>query len=247
MPQHSSQVGQWKDRLDPVYDQPLRIAALTSAPRWIASGDGPPHKSFASKFYWKKFTVTLSRATQPVECEGPSVPPVLSTPPPPPRGQQQSPSEQGQGQSDPPTVHEHGGPSKPLEVDARDHATATDKRQYIEPEGDKMILYKLEKVGSPLARDHLQDRPTLLSIIHGQMLLVKDRGGIYVLGSQGYAYEVDSSTSAFYDPSGAEETVSQRVAALTREIEEMRRVQNEMQAELQSYRVENQRKQEEEQ
>ncbi|PKU87703.1 hypothetical protein MA16_Dca017763 [Dendrobium catenatum] len=77
------------------------------------------------------------------------------------------------------------------------------------------------------------------------------------MGSQAYAIEGSSSTSAFHDPSGAEESVSKRVASLTREIEEMRRVQsreieemrkvqNEMQTELQSYRVENQRKKEQE-
>ncbi|PKU62288.1 hypothetical protein MA16_Dca025347 [Dendrobium catenatum] len=77
------------------------------------------------------------------------------------------------------------------------------------------------------------------------------------MGSQAYAIEGSSYTSTFHDPSGAEEYVSERVAALTREIEEMRRVQsreieemrivqNEMQAELQSYRVENQRKKEQE-
>ncbi|PKU79834.1 hypothetical protein MA16_Dca016279 [Dendrobium catenatum] len=43
-----------------------------------------------------------------------------------------------------------------------------------------MILYELEKVGSLLARDHLLDRPTFLSIKHGQKLLVEDRGGGYM-------------------------------------------------------------------
>ncbi|KAI0524810.1 hypothetical protein KFK09_004196 [Dendrobium nobile] len=73
------------------------------------------------------------------------------------------------------------------------------------------------------------------------------------MGSQVYAIEGSSYTSAFHDPSGAEESVSERVAALTREIkemkrvqsreiEEMRKIQNEMQAELQSYRAEKQRK-----
>ncbi|KAI0496376.1 hypothetical protein KFK09_022692 [Dendrobium nobile] len=72
-----------------------------------------------------------------------------------------------------------------------------------------------------------------------------------------FEYQICSYTSAFHDPSGTEESVSEKVAALTREIEEMRRVQsieieemrkvqNEMQAELQSYRVENQRKKEQE-
>ncbi|PKU71225.1 hypothetical protein MA16_Dca007221 [Dendrobium catenatum] len=66
----------------------------------IASGDEHPRKSFASKFCQKKFTVTPSRTTQPDEGEGPSVSPTI-VPTPPPRGQQQSPSEQGQGPSDP--------------------------------------------------------------------------------------------------------------------------------------------------
>ncbi|KAI0524714.1 hypothetical protein KFK09_004097 [Dendrobium nobile] len=164
----------------------------------MASGDDPPRKSFTSKFREKKFTV--SRATQPDDGEGPSIPHAdVPTPPPPPRGQQQSPSEQGQEHLDPhpvvppyfpghyppfsmsphfpspdqthatpfypyyppsssqvadpstsphprypypyyypyPVQHEQDGPSRPPEVGASDHAAATDKRQYIEPEGDK--------------------------------------------------------------------------------------------------------------
>ncbi|PKU60315.1 hypothetical protein MA16_Dca026062 [Dendrobium catenatum] len=96
--------------------------------------------------------------------------------------------------------------------------------------------------GSSSGSAHTSKYHTWSDVVGG-----RHRGRIYGLGSQGYAYEGCSSTSTFYDPSGAEETVSQRVAALTREIEEMRRVQNEMQAELQSYRIENHRKQEEEQ
>ncbi|XP_020679421.1 leucine-rich repeat extensin-like protein 1, partial [Dendrobium catenatum] len=69
----------------------------------MALSDDHPRKSFTSKFQWKKFIV--SRATQPDEGEGPSVPPAdVPTPPPPPRGQQQSPSEQGQGHLDPSPV-----------------------------------------------------------------------------------------------------------------------------------------------
>ncbi|XP_028551571.1 basic salivary proline-rich protein 1-like [Dendrobium catenatum] len=164
----------------------------------MASDDDPPRKSFTLKFCRKKFTITPSRATQPDDGEGPSVPPAV-VPTPPPRGQQQSSSEQGQGPSNPPAVvppyfpghfpppstsphypspdqthaspfypyypppssqvagqstgprppypypyyypylvqHEQGGPSRPPEVGASDHAAATDKRQYIEPEGDK--------------------------------------------------------------------------------------------------------------
>ncbi|KAL0907467.1 hypothetical protein M5K25_021881 [Dendrobium thyrsiflorum] len=49
----------------------------------------------------------------------------------------------------------------------------------------------------------------------------------------------NSSTSIFYDVSGAKETISQRVAALIKEIEEMRKIQNEMQVELRSYRYKN--------
>ncbi|KAI0512145.1 hypothetical protein KFK09_012781 [Dendrobium nobile] len=108
-----------------------------------------------------------------------------------------------------------------------------------------MILYELETVGSPLARDHLQVRPIFLSHTWSEVVGGRQKGRVYGLGAQGYAIEGSSSTSAFHDLSGAEESVSERVAALTREIEEMRKVQNEMQAELQSYRV--QRRQEEEQ
>ncbi|KAI0499524.1 hypothetical protein KFK09_017728 [Dendrobium nobile] len=36
-----------------------------------------------------------------------------------------------------PVQHEQGGPSRPPEVGASDPAVATDKRQYIEPDGDK--------------------------------------------------------------------------------------------------------------
>ncbi|XP_020700203.1 leucine-rich repeat extensin-like protein 5 [Dendrobium catenatum] len=36
-----------------------------------------------------------------------------------------------------PVQHEQGGPSRPPEVGASDPAAATDKRQYIEPDGDK--------------------------------------------------------------------------------------------------------------
>ncbi|PKU68282.1 hypothetical protein MA16_Dca008763 [Dendrobium catenatum] len=97
--------------------------------------------------------------------------------------------------------------------------------------------------GSSSGSAHPSEYHTWSDVVGG-----RQRGRIYGLGSQGYAYEGNSSTSAFYDLStGVEETVSQRVAALTGEIEEIRRVQNEMQAELQSYRVENQKKQEEEQ
>ncbi|KAI0524291.1 hypothetical protein KFK09_003657 [Dendrobium nobile] len=36
-----------------------------------------------------------------------------------------------------PVQHKQGGPSRPPEVSANDHAAATDKCQYIESEGDK--------------------------------------------------------------------------------------------------------------
>ncbi|KAL0924511.1 hypothetical protein M5K25_005344 [Dendrobium thyrsiflorum] len=71
----------------------------------------------------------------------------------------------------------------------------------------------------------------------------RQRGRVYGLGSQDYAYEGNSSTLTFYDVIVAEETIS---AALTKEIEEIRKVQNEMQAKLQSYRDENQKKKEHE-
>ncbi|KAI0502611.1 hypothetical protein KFK09_017566 [Dendrobium nobile] len=80
---------------------------------------------------------------------------------------------------------------------------------------------------------------------HSEVVGGRQKGKVYGLGAQGYAIEGSSSTSVFHDLSGAEESVSERVAVLTREIEEMRKVQNEMQAELQSYRV--QRRKEEEQ
>ncbi|KAI0508150.1 hypothetical protein KFK09_014284 [Dendrobium nobile] len=182
---------------DPVQNRGIRIHPAYGLVD-MALGDDPPRKSFASKFRRKKFTI--SRATQPDEGEGPSVPPAdLPTPPPPLRSQQQSLSEQGQGPSNPliivppyfsghfpppstsphfpspdqthafpfypyypppssqaaspsigphppypypyyypyPVQHEQGGPSRPPEVGASDHVAAIDKRQYIEPEGDK--------------------------------------------------------------------------------------------------------------
>ncbi|PKU70001.1 hypothetical protein MA16_Dca022132 [Dendrobium catenatum] len=81
----------------------------------MALCDDPPRKSFSSKFRLKKFTVAPSRATQPDEGEGPSVPPLV-VPTTPPRGQQQSPSQQGQGPSDlhvvvPPYFPSHFPPS----------------------------------------------------------------------------------------------------------------------------------------
>ncbi|XP_020675886.1 leucine-rich repeat extensin-like protein 1 [Dendrobium catenatum] len=165
----------------------------------MASGDDPPRKLFASKFCRKKLSVTPNIARQPDKGEGPSVPSILPTPPPPKSQQQFPPSEQGQGQLDPPAVvplplpgyfpppsmsphfpslhqahadpfypyypppssqvagpstsphppypypyyypypmqPEHGGSSRPADVGVGDHATAADKRQYIEPEGDK--------------------------------------------------------------------------------------------------------------
>ncbi|KAH0449452.1 hypothetical protein IEQ34_020144 [Dendrobium chrysotoxum] len=91
--------------------------------------------------------------------------------------------------------------------------------------------------GSSSGSTQYSEHHTWLDVVGG-----RQRGRVYGLGSQGYAYKKSSSTSAFYDASGAEEIVSQRVAALTREIEEMINVQNEMQAELRSYRDDNQKK-----
>ncbi|KAI0519754.1 hypothetical protein KFK09_007214 [Dendrobium nobile] len=70
----------------------------------------------------------------------------------------------------------------PLELHTRTHQHQAD-HQWVDEKLRRlirMILYELEKVGSPLSRDHLQDRLIFLSIIHGQMLLVEDRGGGYM-------------------------------------------------------------------
>ncbi|KAI0494048.1 hypothetical protein KFK09_024179 [Dendrobium nobile] len=102
--------------------------------------------------------------------------------------------------------------------------------------------------GSSSGSVHTSEYQTWSEVVGG-----RQRGRVYGIGSQAFAIEGSSYTSAFHDPSGAEESVSERVAALTREIEEMKRVQareieemrkaqNEMQAELQSYRAEKQRK-----
>ncbi|KAI0498034.1 hypothetical protein KFK09_021275 [Dendrobium nobile] len=102
--------------------------------------------------------------------------------------------------------------------------------------------------GSSSGSAHTSEYHTWSEVVGG-----RQRGRVYGMGSQAFAIEGSSYTSAFYDPSGAEESVSERVAALTREIEEMKRVQareieemrkaqNEMQAELQSYRAGKQRK-----
>ncbi|KAI0493791.1 hypothetical protein KFK09_023916 [Dendrobium nobile] len=102
--------------------------------------------------------------------------------------------------------------------------------------------------GSSSGSAHTSEYQTWSEVVGG-----RQRGRVYSMGSQAFAIEGSSYTSAFHNPSGAEESVSERVAALTREIEEMKRVQareieemrkaqNEMQAELQSYRAGKQRK-----
>ncbi|XP_028548797.1 uncharacterized protein LOC110106413 isoform X2 [Dendrobium catenatum] len=91
--------------------------------------------------------------------------------------------------------------------------------------------------GSSSGSAHTSEYQTWSEVVGG-----RQRGRVYGMGSQAFAIEGSSYTSAFHDPSGAEESVSERVAALTREIEEMKRAQNEMQAELQSYRAGKQRK-----
>ncbi|KAI0510831.1 hypothetical protein KFK09_011440 [Dendrobium nobile] len=124
----------------------------------------------------------------------------------------------------------------PLELHTRTHQHQADQ---------KWVDEKAKKAhstgeGSSSGSAHISEYHTWSEVVGG-----RQKGRVYGLGAQGYAIEGSSSTSAFHDVSGAEESVSERVAALTREIEEMRKVQNEMQAELQSYRV--QRRQEEEQ
>ncbi|KAL0920409.1 hypothetical protein M5K25_009545 [Dendrobium thyrsiflorum] len=78
-----------------------------------------------------------------------------------------------------------------------------------------MILYDFGRVKRLLRRDHLQDRPNCLSTKCGQKLLKEGRGG-------------GTSTSTFYGASGAKETVSQRVTALTKEIKDMRQIHTEI-------------------
>ncbi|KAI0530949.1 hypothetical protein KFK09_000498 [Dendrobium nobile] len=205
-----------------------------------------------------------------------------------------------------PVQHEQGGPSRPPEVGASPPAAATDKHQYIEPDGDNfnpsrppihmirdIIKNKYDapylswkKIPKPVRdmwfgefqKQSLGREPTPLELhtrthqhqadhqwvdekskkahstgegsssgstyifeyhTWSEVVGGRQRGRVYGMGSQAFAIEGSSSTSAFHDPSGAEESVSEMVAALTREIEEMRRVQNEMQAELKSYRAEN--------
>ncbi|XP_020695613.1 uncharacterized protein LOC110109062 [Dendrobium catenatum] len=55
--------------------------------------------------------------------------------------------------------------------------------------------------GSSSGSAHTFEYHTWSDVVDG-----RQRGQIYGLGLQGYAYESSSSTSAFYDPSGAEET-----------------------------------------
>ncbi|PKU59198.1 hypothetical protein MA16_Dca027305 [Dendrobium catenatum] len=144
----------------------------------------PPRRLFASKFSKKKLSVNPNRPRHPDESEeqrsGPQVIPL----PPPPRSQQQSPSEQGQGQLDPPTivplpfVGYFPAPSMSPHFPSLDQTYAASFYPYYPPPSSQTA-----------------------DIIGG-----RQRGRVYGLGSQGYAYEGSSPTSAFYDPSRAEET-----------------------------------------
>ncbi|PKU74894.1 hypothetical protein MA16_Dca005085 [Dendrobium catenatum] len=123
----------------------------------IASGDDSPRKSFASKFRQKKFTV--SKATQPDEGEGPSVPPAdVADPSTGPHLPYPYPYYYPYLVQD-----EQGGPSRPPEVGTSNHAAVTDKRQYIELEGDKIENQRKKEQeeqpspNSPPAADRMHD------------------------------------------------------------------------------------------
>ncbi|KAI0499759.1 hypothetical protein KFK09_017967 [Dendrobium nobile] len=147
----------------------------------------------------------------------------------------------------------------PLELHTRTHQHQAD-HQWVDEKAkkahDDFVRARESRQstgeGSSSGSAHISEYHTWLDVVGG-----RQRGRVYGMGSQAFAIEGSSSTSAFHDPSGAEESVSERVTALTREveeirrvksreIEEMRKVQNEMQAELQSYRAKNQRKKEQE-
>ncbi|KAI0504023.1 hypothetical protein KFK09_014970 [Dendrobium nobile] len=145
-------------------------------------------------------------------------------------------------------LKEHlGREPTPLELHTRTHQHQADQ-QWVDEKAkkahDDFVRARDSRQstgeGSSSGSAHISEYHTWSEVVDG-----RQKGRVYGLGAQGYAIEGSSSTSAFHDLSGAEESISERVAALTREIEEMRKVQNEMQAELQSYRV--QRRQEEEQ
>ncbi|XP_020678922.1 uncharacterized protein LOC110097050 isoform X2 [Dendrobium catenatum] len=132
----------------------------------------------------------------------------------------------------------------PLELHTRTHQHQADQKWVDEKSKkahDDFLRVRESRQstgeGSSSGSAHTSEYQTWSEVVGG-----RQRGRVYGMGSQAFAIEGSSYTSAFHDPSGAEESVSERVAALTREIEEMKRVQNEMQAELQSYRAGKQRK-----
>ncbi|KAI0499506.1 hypothetical protein KFK09_017710 [Dendrobium nobile] len=139
----------------------------------------------------------------------------------------------------------------PLELHTRTHQHQAD-HQWVDEKSkkahDDFVRARESRQstgeGSSSGSAHISEYQTWSEVVGG-----RQRGRVYGMGSQAFAIEGSSYTSAFHDPSGAEESVSERVAALTREIEEMkivqsreikemRKIQNEMQAELQSYRAE---------
>ncbi|KAI0516653.1 hypothetical protein KFK09_009330 [Dendrobium nobile] len=139
----------------------------------------------------------------------------------------------------------------PLELHTRTHQHQAD-HQWVDEKSrkthDDFVRVRESRQstgeGSSSRSAHISEYQTWSEVVGG-----RQRGRVYGMGSQAFAIEGSSYTSAFHDPSGAEESVSERIAALTREIEEMKRVQsreieemrkvqNEMQAELQSYRAE---------
>ncbi|KAL0906706.1 hypothetical protein M5K25_025221 [Dendrobium thyrsiflorum] len=136
----------------------------------------------------------------------------------------------------------------PLELHARTHQHRVD-HQWVDEKARKAHddFIRLRE-GQPSTCERSSLGSTQYSEYHmwSEAVGGRQNGRVYGLGSQGYVIESSTSTSAFYDSSGVEETVSQRVATLTREIEKMRQIQAEMQAELRSYRVENQKKKEQE-
>ncbi|KAL0904422.1 hypothetical protein M5K25_026528 [Dendrobium thyrsiflorum] len=105
------------------------------------------------------------------------------------------------------------------------------------------LMRKREKlmVSHVLMRDHLQDRPSILSITHGQKRLEEDREGVDMLLRAVHLLQHFMMLVELKKPS-----VSQRVAGLTREIEKMRQIQAEMQVALRSFRAKHQKNKEQE-
>ncbi|XP_028549683.1 uncharacterized protein LOC114579398 [Dendrobium catenatum] len=139
----------------------------------------------------------------------------------------------------------------PLELHIRTHQHQADQKWVDEKSRkahDDFVRVRESRQstgeGSSSGSAHISEYQTWSEVVGG-----RQRGRVYGMGSQTFAIEGSTYTSTFHDLSGAEESVSERVAALTREIEEMKRVQsreieemrkvqNEIQAELQSYRAE---------